>query len=282
MPQQLIFDGNVVKLAIARIQEFEHLTDGKGYYLAFSGGKDSVCIKALADMAGVKYDAHYRICPDPPELIQFIKKYYPDVQRDRPAMTMWQGIVKKGFPMRRARWCCEYLKEGGGDGRIILTGVRWAESAARLKRHGLVTPWVKGAKRKTLINPIIDWTDRDVWDFIHSNNIPYCSLYDEGWKRLGCLLCPLSSNVLAEARRWPKYADAYRRAFHRLYNRHPRLPSKWSSADAMFDAWINGRKKMSDNKQDDCELFAGAGMAAPATYCMEKTSHARLDTVESF
>lgn len=47
-----------VETAIQRIKMFE---PSDGYYLAFSGGKDSVVIKALADMAGVKYDAHYNV-----------------------------------------------------------------------------------------------------------------------------------------------------------------------------------------------------------------------------
>lgn len=258
-PQTLLFDGDVVKLAIARIQEFEWMTKGDGYYLAFSGGKDSVCIKALADMAGVKYDAHYRICPDPPELIQFIKREHPDVQRDRPEITMWAGIVKKGYPMRGSRWCCEYMKEGGGEGRIVMTGVRRAESKARAARYRLITQHKRGAKTKTLVNPIVDWLDTDVWGFIRSHDLPYCRLYDEGWRRLGCLLCPVSSNVMAEARRWPKYAAAYRRAFARLYERRE-LADKWTTADAMFDAWINGRSNMKTDKNEDCELFAGAGM----------------------
>lgn len=61
-----------VETAIKRLQTFE---PPEGYYLAFSGGKDSVVIKALADMAGVKYDAYYNnTSVDPPELIYFIRE----------------------------------------------------------------------------------------------------------------------------------------------------------------------------------------------------------------
>lgn len=67
-----------VEVAIKRLQTFE---PDEGYYLAFSGGKDSVVIKVLADMAKVKYDAHYNVTSvDPPELIQFIREHYPDVK----------------------------------------------------------------------------------------------------------------------------------------------------------------------------------------------------------
>lgn len=88
-----------VEVAIKRFQTFE---PSDGYYLSFSGGKDSCVIKALADMAEVKYDAHYSVTSvDPPELLKFIKKYHPDVSRDVPrdkdgnAVTMWNLIPKK-------------------------------------------------------------------------------------------------------------------------------------------------------------------------------------------
>ena len=68
---------NKVELSITVLRSFE---PAEGYYLAFSGGKDSVVVKALCDMAGVKYDAHYSVTSvDPPELVWFIKEYYPDV-----------------------------------------------------------------------------------------------------------------------------------------------------------------------------------------------------------
>lgn len=131
-----------VATAIEVLQSFE---PSEGYYLAFSGGKDSVTVKALCDMAGVKYDAHYRVTSvDPPELVQFIKEQYPDVEREIPhykdgtPITMWNLIPKKKLPPTRIqRYCCQYLKEDGGYGRMTLTGVRWAESANRRKTHGL-------------------------------------------------------------------------------------------------------------------------------------------------
>lgn len=72
-----IYGEDKVETAIKRIKMFE---PEEGYYLCFSGGKDSVVIKALADMAGVKYDAHYSLTSvDPPELVRFIKDEHPDV-----------------------------------------------------------------------------------------------------------------------------------------------------------------------------------------------------------
>lgn len=91
-----------VQTAIDRLRAFE---PEDGYYLAFSGGKDSQCIYHLAEMAGVKFDAHYRITSvDPPELVRFIKTQYPDVHMDYPrdkdgkVITMWNLIPRKLTP----------------------------------------------------------------------------------------------------------------------------------------------------------------------------------------
>lgn len=71
-----------VKASVERMKAFE---PPDGYLLAFSGGKDSVVLKALADMAGVKYQAGYNVTSvDPPELVYFIREKYPDVEWNYP------------------------------------------------------------------------------------------------------------------------------------------------------------------------------------------------------
>ena len=131
--------------SLERLKTFE---PEEGYYLAFSGGKDSVVCKALLDMANCKYDATYRVTSvDPPELVRFIQKEHPDVNREVPRyedtgkpITMWNLIPKKLMPPTRiARYCCQFLKEDGGDGRMTVTGVRWAESRNRQINQGVVT-----------------------------------------------------------------------------------------------------------------------------------------------
>lgn len=69
-----------------------------------------------------------------------------------------------------------------------------------------------------MLNPIIDWTTDEVWEFIHEYNIPYCELYDQGYKRLGCIGCPMGSveHRLKEFEKYPKYKAAYIRAFDRM------------------------------------------------------------------
>ena len=121
--KMLFEDMDPVKRAVDRLREYE---PPEGYYLAFSGGKDSQCVYHLAVEAGVKFDAHYNVTTvDPPPLLQFIKKNYPDVKFEIPEKTMWELIpLKRMPPTRMVRWCCDHLKERGGSGRAVVTGIR--------------------------------------------------------------------------------------------------------------------------------------------------------------
>lgn len=252
-----------VQSALEAIKSFNNIAQRYGgYYLAFSGGKDSVVCKTLLDMSGVKYDAHYRVTSvDPPELVRFIKEKHPDVQMEIPhdangrPITMWSLIPQNRTPPTQLmRYCCRFLKEDGGDGRATVTGVRWAESTNRRKNQGRVT--LRGGAKiigddetedflktkhdglilvndndesrrtieqcvvrsKVLVNPIIDWTDAEVWEFIRSEGIPYCSLYDEGYHRLGCIGCPMGRRhgMERDFYRYPKYKNLYLMAFQKM------------------------------------------------------------------
>lgn len=269
---------NKIETAIKRLQAFE---PPEGYYLAFSGGKDSQCIYHLAKMAGVKFDAHYSITTvDPPELMMFIRDNYPDVQWERhywddgkpehyhadgtpKQITMWNLIADHTIPpTRQARYCCSQLKETVGGGRKVVTGVRWAESVRRKALHGVADIQTESkklhqeasevpsyrmnkaggiifmddndgarrmveqcyTKRKTTINPIVDWTDEDVWEFLNDYaKVSHCSLYDEGFTRLGCIGCPLQGRqgMIEDFERWPRYKELYIKAFDKMIANHP-------------------------------------------------------------
>lgn len=268
---QLNFQGkDKVQTAIERLKVFE---PEEGYYLAFSGGKDSVVVKALANMAGVKYDAHYSVTTvDPPELVQFIKEKHPDVifekarYEDGKQITMWNLIPRKRMPPTRiVRYCCQYLKENSGEGRFKITGVRKAESSRRAKRAGLELGDYKTKVRDTLdpdnpsqetihichpkaqkiLNPIIDWTDEDVWEFIKKYKIAYCSLYDKGYKRLGCVGCPMSSKRSRELEAYPKIKRAYLRAFEKMIKEREKagLKAVWKTAEEVMEWWTKGKGK---------------------------------------
>lgn len=229
-----------VQIAIDRICQFE---PPEGYYVAFSGGKDSCVVKDLVKRSGVKADYHYNLTTvDPPELVYFIREH-PEVEVHKPKETMWELIRRKAdLPTRRVRWCCSILKEGGGNGRFVITGVRWAESSRRAQR-----PMVEmcNQKAKRILNPIIDWSDNDVWEYLHGNNVPYCSLYNDGWDRLGCILCPMVSSPekkLRDIQRWPKiyasYVSAIKDAFPKMIERKADDNIIWKSYEEWLNWWL--------------------------------------------
>ncbi len=256
-----------VQMAIQRLQTFE---PPEGYYLAFSGGKDSQCIYHLCKEAGVKFDPHYsHTTVDPPEVIYFIREHYPDVQVDYPGTTMWQLIVKKGMPpTRKVRYCCDELKEGGGRGRFAVTGVRWEESSKRKHNRGLLElnnytrHFVKllndndearrmfescVMKSMHTLNPIIDWTSEDVWEYLNSRGIPHCKLYDEGFERIGCIGCPLagSRQMQFEFARYPKYRAAYVRAFDKMLEArkdNSKPYHQWKTGEDVMQWWLTDGK----------------------------------------
>lgn len=246
--------GNKVDMAIERLRSFE---PRDGYWLAFSGGKDSQVIYHLALEAGVRFEPHFSVTTvDPPELLRFIKREYPEVIWDRPAKTMWQLIEQKGMPPTRIiRYCCAELKEDKGMGRVVMTGIRWQESNARRQR-GMVDGCTKG--HKSYVHPIIDWSSDDVWSYHRSRNLPHCELYDQGFKRVGCVMCPMNRNTERDMERWPRIAANYRRACDRAYaNRIKNLtrPCPFSSGEDMFNWWISNRAGSGDDS-DQLSLFA--------------------------
>ena len=244
-----------VKMSIERLKQFE---PPEGYHLAFSGGKDSIVIKELAEMSGVKFKSHYAVTTiDPPELIYFMRKYHKDVIFDRPEVALLTMLSTKGFPMRQSRWCCAEYKERLGAGEFVVTGVRSAESPARAKRR--MTEVCYNDNTKRFLHVIFDWEEEDVWSFIKERKLPYCSLYDEGWHRIGCLFCPMARKQRAvEAKRYPKYAKAFIRAFEKLYKNRKdsgiTSVDRWKNGEEMFWWWMDSDPPAKD-KPDQMVMF---------------------------
>ena len=96
-------------------------------------------------------------------------------------------------------------------------------------------------RRRTILNPIIDWDDSDVWEFIHEYNVPYCSLYDKGRKRIGCIGCPMSNKMKEELEAYPKYKKAYISAFERMLQDKDLTKTKsWKDGESVYEWWVNG------------------------------------------
>lgn len=100
--------------------------------------------------------------------------------------------------------------------------------------------------RKTLVNPIIDWEEDEVWEFLNEvAKVPHCKLYDEGFKRLGCIGCPLSGakTMNRDFERWPTYKRAYIRAMEKMIENHPgeitiATGEEASGGVEIFTAWL--------------------------------------------
>ena len=239
-----------VKVALEMLRTFE---PPEGYYVAYSGGKDSTVILDLIRRSGVKYDAHYhRTTVDPPELVRFIH-CQSDVMEDHPGISMWDLIVsKKCPPTRRIKYCCEAFKEGHGHNRMVITGVRYKESLSRSKRRQVETCFKDS--RKTFLHIIFHWSSNDVWEYIRGRKIPYCSLYDEGFKRLGCICCPQggAKKQLIEAERWPKYKQNYLLAFERMLQarRDSGLETLgWDTPRDVWNWWTSPKQEKQNEEQ---------------------------------
>jgi phosphoadenosine phosphosulfate reductase len=248
MLRELQLDGTIydkAAVAIERIKTMAPVAEkiyGE-YTVMVSGGKDSTVITDLAIRSGVKcrFEVSWTGI-EHPETVYFLRREKARIEalgysfefiipRDKEGkqVTMWNLIKKNGFPTRKMRFCCEQLKEVAGKNAYCILGIRWAESSRRkacrfvheIGGYKLMTNNDNEAarrmaescmrKNKYMLNPIIEWSDSEVWEYIRGRGIPYNPLYDRGHKRVGCIGCPMRPNR-KELLENPRYAALYKRA----------------------------------------------------------------------
>lgn len=191
--------GDYIKESIDFLHQHE---PAEGYYVGFSGGKDSITTLELCRMAGVKHFPYYSCTRiDPPEMYAFIKANYPEVKWLFPKESFWKMVVEKQPPFRHIRWCCSELKKAPAK-QILLNnrvmGIRAEESARRAALPRV--DYIKSQKQ-TIYKPIFIWPEWAVWEFIDAYRLPYPSLYDEGFGRIGCIVCPFIFGTSENAKR---------------------------------------------------------------------------------
>lgn len=270
------------QMAIARLQDAARLSlhrYGKPLLITYSGGKDSQVLVALAERSGIDFEVvNSHTTADAPETVYFIREQFRQMEgcginctiekpryKGKPT-SMWSLIPQKMMPPTRlVRYCCSVLKENVGRNRFIATGVRWDESSRRKNSRGVMELMHRDAdkriilmgdndekrklfescelKGKMTVNPIVDWTDDDVWDYIHSERLPVNSLYCEGWKRVGCIGCPLAKRGgrQREFMRWPKYEELYVAAFDRMLEARKKRNLESEGKKFATDDWQTGR-----------------------------------------
>ena len=257
---------------------------GKPLVCTYSGGKDSDVMLEMFKRSGIPFEVHNsHTTADAPQTVRHIREVFEDLTQqgikckiEKPTYkgeptSMWKLIPQKLMPSTRiARYCCSILKETGCPNRYIATGVRWDESNARSVRGEFEKPGKTKAslekftslmlmndndvrrrmselcmqQNKMVVNPIIDWTHSDIWQYIESENIEVCGLYKCGYDRVGCIGCPMASKTrYKEFADFPEYKKLYIHAFDRMLEERKRRGKecKWKSGEEVFLWWMEDK-----------------------------------------
>lgn len=258
------------KIALASLRLVENRPYSFPYWGCFSGGKDSVVIKHIAEMTGVWVEWHYNFTGiDPPEVLHFMREHHGDVIWHRPKVNFFKRAAKKSIPTRRSRWCCaEYKERTASKGATLILGVRGEESPKRAIAWQVLTNHRQSGNNA--VSPIVDWSEGDVWKYIREYKLPYCKLYDEGFKRIGCVGCPIANtkNRIAEFRRWPSYERLWKKMVKANWDRRAgtkqRDGKEWFGShfydnwQELWNWWLNDESlpKEDDPCQGTLELWS--------------------------
>lgn len=209
-------------ILVEYIQKYEN----KNYVInvSFSGGKDSAVSTLLAteimeDMDVLFIDTGLEY----PETNQYVKDFAKKYDLNLHTIdgdNFWDEVDEEGIPTKEDRWCnstCklipleEFFEENYPNKKILtIDGSRKLESFARAnleytRQSGFIDA-------QTNLFPILDWNSIDIWSYIFLNDVLYNPMYEEGFERIGCYMCPSALNS----------------EFLRVKELHPKLWDKWA------------------------------------------------------
>ena len=276
-----------IAMAVPFSQKVDKLISTLEYYRPQisrnSGGKDSAIIEWGMKRAGLDYRSTYsNTTIDAPEVVDHLKTHYPHtewMESGRGHLILDRMVEKMNMPTRRGKWCCDEYKNCCSGKSCSMSmkcvGVRISESKRRAGLwKTLTTIQATGEK---ILAPIAYWTDDDVWKLIRGEGLPYCSLYDEGWDRIGCVGCPIPGEARQrkEFARWPEYEVMWREGARRCWERGQTVTNrsgekyyvaKFGSPDALFDWWLTGKKEKVDTNCVFEEMMEGSEGIPNVTY----------------
>jgi phosphoadenosine phosphosulfate reductase len=134
-----------------------------------------------------------------------IELFFPEREAVE-AMVNGQGINLFYDSLAQRKECCrvrkiEPLRRAFGGLDAWICGLRREQSVTRTEVLPVERDEANGLVK---INPLFDWTEQEIWDYIHTHNVPYNTLHDEGFPSIGCQPCTRAVAPGADARsgRW--------------------------------------------------------------------------------
>jgi phosphoadenosine phosphosulfate reductase len=192
--------------------------------VGFSGGKDSLVTYLLSEKALNKSPPVFFTDTglELPETVSYVKEFAEDrgvrIIGHSAGNQFWDSLEVFGPPARDFRWCCKVLKLGPaaksiaeelGGNALVLMGQRKLESFQRsVEPRVALNPWVPG---QVSASPIHNWNALEVWLYIFEEKAKFNPLYNRGFLRMGCYLCPATPMAELES----------------LAETHPLLYERW-------------------------------------------------------
>lgn len=283
---------DIEHIAVERLKMAAELSEKyyeKPLLLAYSGGKDSEVCLELCRRAKVPFEVMYNVTTaDAPETVYHVKKVFKKLEDEgincifripykggKPT-SIWKLIAENmGPPTRRLRFCCSHLKERTINNRCAVLGVRRFESVGRSESAVAEMPGKSKAENTTFdfdngdtriiapcqmkaeikIHPIVDWTDSDIWEFIHDARLEVNPCYAMGLHRVGCIGCPMARKErYKQFAIWPKYENLYRITFDKVVQKRIETGKKllWKNSDELFRWWMEDK-----NLDGQLDIFGG-------------------------